>query len=70
MKRDPTKVDEWLRVHRVLMEKEAAFTDLAIRAATGEVSPEDLDRERSALMGLRELCTAVYEKAFPRPSNP
>lgn len=51
------------------MDKETAFTDLAMRAAAGEVSPEELDAERSVLMGLRELCTVAFKKAFPQQLN-
>jgi hypothetical protein len=47
------------------MEQEADFTSLAIRAAQGEVSVEELDRARAQLLGMRELCNAVYGKAFP-----
>jgi hypothetical protein len=61
-----TNVEEWLRVHRLLMEKEAAFTDLAIRAADGSIPLKQLDAERDALMALRELCTVAYAKAFPK----
>jgi hypothetical protein len=62
-------VDDWLRVHRELMEKEAAFTAFAMRAAAGEVTLEKLDQERQKLMALRARCTAVYEKAFPKRSG-
>jgi hypothetical protein len=64
---DTAAVQEWIRVHRMLMEREATFTDLALRAAAGEVSLEELNRQREVLMGMRSLCTAVYEKAFPKP---
>ncbi|MCD6077620.1 MAG: hypothetical protein K0R89_1558 [Ramlibacter sp.] len=64
---DRTQVDEWLRVHRMLMDKEAAFTDLAIRAAEGAISVTELDKEREALMDLRALCTSIYQKTFPKP---
>lgn len=63
---EPQDVQEWLQVHRALLEREAAFTDLAIRAVDGQVSPEELDEQRKSLMALRALCTAVYEKAFAR----
>jgi hypothetical protein len=63
---DRKRVDEWLRVHRELMDKEAAFTELAVRAANGSVPVAELDEERKALMAMRALCTAVYEKAFPK----
>ena len=66
---DRNHVDEWLRVHRELMEKEAAFTTLAIRAADGSIPLRDLETERQALMALRALCTAVYEKAFPKATG-
>lgn len=62
----PSPVEDWLLVHRTLLEKENAFTDLAIRAAGGEVALEKLEEERELLMAYRELCTAVYEKAFPK----
>lgn len=64
---DRSAVDDWLRAHRMLLEKETAFTDLALRAAAGEVSLQELDEERQALMALRALCTSVYQKAFPKP---
>jgi len=64
---DRTLVDDWLHVHHLLLEKESAFTEVALRAAAGEISPEELNEERGALMALRALCSAVYEKAFPQP---
>jgi hypothetical protein len=66
-KPDRMDVEEWIRVHRLLMEKEASFTDLALRAASGSVPLEELDAERQELMRLRAQCTSVYEKAFPKP---
>lgn len=66
---EPSHVEDWLRVHRMLLDKEAAFTDLALRAAAGEITLEELDEHRDALMALRSLCAAVYEKAFPRASQ-
>jgi hypothetical protein len=58
-------VDSWLQVHRRLLQQESAFTDLALRAAKGEVPLETLAAERAALMELRNECVAAYEKAFP-----
>ena len=60
-------VQDWLRVHQELMAKEALFTDLAMRVASGQASLELLDEERRALMALRAHCTVLYESAFPRP---
>jgi hypothetical protein len=65
---DRTHIEEWLRVHRFLMESEAAFSELAVQVADGLVSVEDLEEQRQVLMGLRGLCTAVYERAFPKSS--
>jgi hypothetical protein len=59
-------VQEWLQIHRTLMDMEAAFTDLALKAVDGEVAPADLDEARSRLMHTREQCTAAYERAFPK----
>jgi hypothetical protein len=59
-------IEDWLRVHRTLMAAEAAFTELAMQAAAGELPLEELNRERTSLMQLRAECTSVYESAFPR----
>lgn len=61
-------VEEWLRVHRMLIERERQFTDIAIAASTGSVGPEALAAERAQLEALRALCSAAYLKAFPSPS--
>jgi hypothetical protein len=66
---DRNHIEDWLRIHRELMEREAAFTDLALRAADGSVSIQKLEEERQMLMGLRALCTSVYGKAFPKPQT-
>jgi hypothetical protein len=58
-------IDEWLRVHRALVAAEAAFTDLAMQAAAGDLPLDELSRERVSLMRLRSHCTEVYERAFP-----
>lgn len=61
-------VEDWLRVRRDLLAKEAAFTDLAIRVAAGEGSEQELQQHRLILEGMRELCSAAYQRAFP-PGN-
>jgi hypothetical protein len=58
-------VTDWLHVHRLLVERENAFTVIAMRAAAGEVSLQELDGECQVLLGLRALWAAVYDKAFP-----
>ena len=63
-------VENWIKVHRALMDMEAAFTDLALRAASGEVPIHELDAARNRLMATRELCTAAYERAFPKATRP
>jgi hypothetical protein len=62
---DKSAVNDWLRIHRTLMEKEAAFTETALKAARGEVSTAQLEQERHQLLALRELCNTVYKTAFP-----
>jgi hypothetical protein len=57
--------DDWLRTHRELMALEMAFTDLALRAAVGEVPPEELAEKRAVLEGTRALCSVAYKRAFP-----
>lgn len=67
---DQTAVQEWLRVHRMLVQQEAAFSEIAMRAAAGEISVDELHDARDLLMAMRSLCMAVYEKAFPKPPRP
>jgi hypothetical protein len=62
-------VQEWLQIHRQLMDLESAFTDLAMRAVHGEVPESQLQQERLRLLTTRELCTAAYERAFPKAAN-
>ena len=62
-------IDGWLRVHRQLMAQEADFTGLALKAAQGEISVEELDQARAQLLRRRALCNAVYVKAFPNASG-
>jgi hypothetical protein len=63
---DKSAIDDWLRVHRDLMDEERDFTELALKASSGELTPEELEAARQHLMAMRELCTAVYAKAFPK----
>jgi hypothetical protein len=64
---DRKPIDEWMRAHRHLMEQEAAFSELAVRVASGEVALEELEDARAQLLALRDLSNAVYSKAFPSP---
>jgi hypothetical protein len=59
------KVQDWLRVRRELLDKEADFTDLAMRVATGLENEQELHGRRRELERMRELCTAAYRQAFP-----
>jgi hypothetical protein len=58
-------IDDWIRVHRQLMTQEAEFTELAMRAAQGDATVQELDAARAQLLGMRALCNAIYGKAFP-----
>jgi hypothetical protein len=67
---DRSAMQDWLRVHRRLVELEAEFSDAAMRAAAGKIGMEELQEKHELLLGMRDLATAVYEKAFantPRP---
>lgn len=59
-----SSVQTWLSIHRELVAREAAFTDLAISAANGGLSMDELDRHRKQLIGLRQRCADAYEHAF------
>ncbi|TWO67777.1 hypothetical protein FN976_25670 [Caenimonas sedimenti] len=58
-------VEDWLKVHRRLIDAETEFTDLAIKSTDGSVSQQQLDEARKNLIALRELCSVIYIKAFP-----
>lgn len=64
-----TAVQDWLAVHRELLNREAAFTDVAIRAALGQITMDELSEQRRELVDLRERCSAAYELAFPRSAT-
>jgi hypothetical protein len=66
---DSNDVEAWLQVHRELMEREAAFTDLALQAATGALAVAELEGERRKLMDLRTFCVSMYAKAFPKRAS-
>jgi hypothetical protein len=59
-------VQDWLRIRRELLAREAEFTSLAIRVANGEESEALLQEERLILESSRELCGAAYRRAFPK----
>lgn len=61
-----TAVEDWLRIRRALLEMETEFTSLAIRVAVGEESEQLLQQQRPLLEAQRALCTAAYERAFPK----
>jgi hypothetical protein len=62
-------VEDWLRTRRELIKMEVAFTQLALRVAGGEESEQVLQHERQVLEGTRELCTAAFQKAFPKQAT-
>ncbi|HET8745937.1 MAG TPA: hypothetical protein VFM98_10040 [Ramlibacter sp.] len=62
-------VQDWLRVRRQLLEKESAFTTLAIKVASGEASEQVLQEQRAELEDMRASCTAAYQRAFPARAN-
>jgi len=43
MQTSNSAVEDWLQIHRQLLESETVFTDLAIKAARGEVAKRGLD---------------------------
>jgi hypothetical protein len=61
---DRSAMQDWLRIHRRLVELEAEFSEVVMRAAAGESSVDKLQEKRNQLIGMRDLCTAAYEKAF------
>lgn len=63
---DRLPIGEWLKVHRELMEREANFAAIALKAAAGEISVAELDEARKELLAMREHCNAIYARAFPK----
>lgn len=66
----PAAIQDWLRIHKTLVDAELAFTEVALKAAAGEVSAAELATRREQLVSLRLLCAAIYEKAFPGATPP
>jgi hypothetical protein len=62
-------VQDWLQIRRHLLEMEAAFTTLALKVAGGEESEDLMQQQRQVLEATRELCTAAYERAFPKSAG-
>ncbi len=60
-------IQDWLKVRRDLLQREADFTTLAIEVANGKETEERLQEARTILEANRELCTAAYRRAFPPP---
>jgi hypothetical protein len=65
---DARSMQDWVRIHRQVIQLELAFAEVAVRAARGEVSLVELDEQRAILVATRELCSAAYERAFGRRS--
>lgn len=61
---DQQAVQDWLRVHRTLLDMELAFPDIALRAAQGSITAQELDEHRKMLEAAREVCAAAYRRAF------
>ncbi|MGJ0223584.1 hypothetical protein ACQUZK_09305 [Streptococcus pyogenes] len=59
-------VQDWLQIRRQLLQMEADFTSLALKVASGDETEERMQQQRQVLEATRELCTAAYERAFPK----
>ncbi len=64
-----TAVDEWLTAHKALITKEVEFSEVAMKAAFGAITPEELAAARQELEGMRERCSEIYRRAFPGRST-
>lgn len=67
---NPSAMQDWLRIHRRLVELETEFSEVAMRAAAGEISVDELQEKRNHLTAMRDLCSAIYEKAFGSARRP
>lgn len=67
---NPAAMQDWLRIHRRLVELEAEFSEVAMRAAAGEITVDELQEKRNHLTAMRDLCSAIYEKAFGSARRP
>ena len=67
---DRSAIRDWLRIHRMLVDLEAEFSEVAMRAAAGEISVDELQDKRGHLMAMRDLCSSVYERAFGGARRP
>ena len=57
-------LDDWLRMHRALMEQEKRFAALAQAYAAGTLGEEELMANHRMLTSMRELAEAVLAEAL------
>ncbi len=63
-------MQDWLKVHRTLMEAEAKFADMAVDFTSGSVTQAELDAQQRHVEALRLLSKAVFDAAVSGLGKP
>lgn len=62
-------MQDWLKVHRALMEAEAKLADMAVGYGSGSVTQAELDAQHKHVVALRALAKEVFEAALAGIGN-
>ena len=62
-------LDDWLRMHRALLEQERNFAQLAQAYAAGCASEGEVNARRQLLAAMRELGDVVFDEALKQLRN-
>jgi hypothetical protein len=63
-------MQDWLKVHKALMEAELKLADLASRTSTGQVTEAELAGQHQQVLALRALAQSVFETALVSLGRP
>lgn len=62
--RDDAHLQDWRRMHELLLEQERLFAAKAIEHALGQATAAELDALHQEVRAIRALADAIFEKAF------
>lgn len=64
---DKESLQDWQRMHELLLRKERALADLAMDHAIGKATVEELEALQKEVTVMRELADAIFLRAFGVP---
>jgi hypothetical protein len=63
-------MQDWLKVHKALMEAELKLAALAARVDSGGVTEAELEEQHRQVLALRALAQSVFETALASLGRP